>query len=285
MRTLRAATLRTALASAPSLPCRSCARERRRGSLQYGAARFVHSAIDIDLLKTFADQAVIAIENARQFEAEQASKRELQESLQYQTASAEVLSVISRSPNQLQPVLDAITQTAARLCRADYAHFRILRDGVYHVASSNNYDPLTLKRLTPIAPGPGSITGRVALEGKTVHLPDILTDATGDYTRQHGEVARTGLGVPLIKDHTTVGVIMLFRKTERPFTERQIALVNTFAEQALIAMENTRLFEAEQASKRELQESLEYQAATSDVLSVISRSPNRLQPVLDTIVA
>src|SRR5262245_37771758 len=239
----------------------------------------------VSLLQTFADQAVIAIENTRLFEAEQARARELQESLQYQTASAEVLSVISRSPNQLQPVLDAITQTAARLCQADYAHFRLLRDGAYHVASSNNYDPETLKRLTPIAPGPGSITGRVALECKTVHLPDILTDATGNYSRQHGEVARTGLGVPLVKDQTTVGVIMLFRKTVRPFTERQIALVNTFAEQALIAMENTRLFEAEQASKRELQESLEYQTATSVVLSVISRSPSRLQPVLDTIVA
>src|SRR5262249_17171194 len=238
----------------------------------------------VDLLKTFADQAVIAIENARQFEAEQVSKRELQESLQYQTASAEVLSVISRSPNQLQPVLDAITQTAARLCQADYAQFRILRDGVYHVASSNNYDPLTLKRLTPIAPGPGSITGRVALECKTVHLPDILTDATGDYTRQHGEAARTGLGVPLVKDQTTVGVIMLFRKTVRPFSERQIALVNTFAEQALIAMENTRLFEEVQARTRELAASLEQQTATSEVLSVISSSPGELAPVFEALL-
>src|SRR5215813_8863334 len=242
------------------------------------------SGRQVDLLKTFADQAVIAIENARQFAAEQASKRELQESLQYQTASAEVLSVISRSPNQLQPVLDAITQTAARLCQADYSHFRLLRDGAYHVASSNNYDPLTLKRLTPIAPGPGSITGRVALECKTVHLPDIMADATGDYTRQHGEVARTALGVPLLKDQTAVGVIMLFRKTAHPFTERQIALVNTFAEQALIAMENTRLFEEVQARTRELTESLQQQTATADVLKVISRSAFDLRSVLQTLV-
>jgi hypothetical protein len=148
---------------------------------------------------------VIAIENARLFEAEQASKRELQESLQFQTATAEVLSVISRSPNQLHPVLDAITLTAARLCQADYAHFRLLRDGAYHVASSNNYDPVTLQRLAPIPPGPGSITGRVALERKTVHLPDILADATGDYSRRYGEVARTGLGVPFI-DRRTIHV-------------------------------------------------------------------------------
>jgi GAF domain-containing protein len=239
----------------------------------------------IALLATFADQAVIAIENTRLFEAEQASKRELQESLQYQTATAEVLSVISRSPSQLQPVLDAITQTVARLCQADYAHFRLLRDGAYHVASSNNYDPLTLKRLTPIAPRPGSITGRVALECKTVHLPGILTDATGDYSRQYGEIARTGLGVPLMKDGTAVGVIMLFRKTVRPFTERQIALINTFAEQALIAMENTRLFEDVQARTKELQTSLDRQTATAEVLGVISRSPSQTQPVFDAIVA
>jgi K+-sensing histidine kinase KdpD len=237
----------------------------------------------VELLKTFADQAVIAIENARLFEAEQARKRELQESLQFQTATAEVLSVISRSPNQLLPVLDAITLTAARLCQADYAHFRLLRDGAYHVASSSNYDPVTLQRLAPIPPGPGSITGRVALERKTVHLPDILVDATGDYSRRYEEVARTGLGVPLLKDQTVVGVIMLFRKTVRSFTERQIALVNTFAEQALIAMENSRLFEEVQARTRELTEALEQQTATADVLKVISRSTLDLQRLMRSL--
>ena len=245
----------------------------------------------IELMATFADQAVIAIENTRLFEEVQVRQRDLEarsaelaESLEYQTATAEVLSVISSSPNELQPVLDAITQTAARLCQADYAHFRLLRDAAYHVMSATNYDPLTLTRLTPIAPGAGSITGRVAIECKTIHLPDILADATGDYSRQYGEVARTGLGVPLVKDKTAVGVIMLFRKAVHPFTERQIALVNTFAEQALIAMENTRLFEEVQARTRELTEALEQQTATSEVLSVISSSPGELEPVFQAML-
>jgi GAF domain-containing protein len=260
-----------------------------RGNEVIGAIVLFNSIVkpftqeQIALVGTFANQALIAIENARLFEAEQASKRELQESLQYQTATAEVLSVISRFPNQLQPVLDAITQTAARLCQADYAHFRLLRDGAYHVVSSNDYDPVTLKRLTPIAPGPGSIAGRVALEGKTIHLPDILAEATGDYTRRHGEVARTGLGVPLLKDQTVVGVIMLFRKAVHPFTERQIALVNTFAEQALIAMENTRLFEEVQARNTDLRVALEQQTATSELLKVIGQSTFDLQPVFETL--
>jgi two-component system, NtrC family, sensor kinase len=144
----------------------------------------------VELLRTFADQAVIAIENARLFEAEQASKRELQESLQFQTATAEVLSVISRSPNQLHPVLDAITLTAARLCQADYAHFRLLRDGAYHVASSNNYDPVTLQRLAPLPPGPGSITGRVALERKTSQMPRETTPAVTERSREPGSAYR-----------------------------------------------------------------------------------------------
>ena len=239
---------------------------------------------EIALIKTFADQAVIAIENARLFEAEQASKRELQESLEYQTATAEVLSVISKSPHALQPVLDTIIETAARLCEADYARFRLLRDGAYHVVARLSHDPDPPERHIPLRPGHDSIVGRVALERTTIHIPDVRADpAGGAYALNRRLAARTVLGVPLLKHGNVVGIIVLFRDIPQAFSERQIGLLETFANQATIAIENTRLFEAEQASKRELQESLEYQTAISEVLSIISRSPSELQPVMDAI--
>src|SRR5215831_7104197 len=240
----------------------------------------------IELATTFADQAVIAIENARLFEAEQASKRELQESLEYQTATAEVLSVISKSPHALQPVLDTIIQTAARLCQADYARFRLLRDGAYHVVARLSHDPDPPERHIPLRPGHEPIVGRVALERTTIHIPDVRADpAGGAYALNRRLAARTVLGVPLLKQGNVVGIIVLFRDIPQAFSERQIGMLETFANQATIAIENTRLFEAEQASKRELQESLEYQTAISEVLSIISRSPSELQPVMDAIAS
>src|SRR5262249_4485485 len=136
----------------------------------------------------------------------------------------------------------------------------------------------------PLPVGRGSVTGRVALERRTVHVADLRDDP--DYTLHVTLLrgVRSELGVPLLRDGEVIGVIILGRTEVRPFTERQIELVETFADQAVIAIENTRLFEAEQASKRELQESLEYQTATSEVLGVISRSPSQLQPVVETIV-
>jgi GAF domain-containing protein len=237
----------------------------------------------ITLLRTFADQAVIAIENTRLFEAEQASKRELQESLEFQTAIGEVLHVISRSPSNLQPVLDAIVKTAVRLCQADFAHFRLLRDGVYHLLATTAYEGARAKfgRDNPIIADRGSVTGRVALEQRTVHVPDIRTDP--EHTYAPALNLRTALGVPLLRDGVAIGVIVLFKRLVKPFTQKQIALVGTFANQALIAIENTRLFEEVQARTRELTESLTYQTATSEVLNVISRSKFDLQPVLDTI--
>jgi signal transduction histidine kinase len=249
----------------------------------------------IELLKTFADQAVIAIENTRLFEAEQASKRELQartrelqESLEYQTATSEVLSVISRSPNDLQPVLDAIVATAHRLCQAEYTLFSKREDdGLYHIKASVSADPGFVEwvRAHPIATGEGSMVGLVAAGKETTHFPDCLAEPRfTDLERQQQSKARTMLGVPLLRENEVIGVIFLARTVVQPFTDRQIALVTTFADQAVIAIENTRLFEAEQASKRELTEALEQQTATADVLKVISRSALDLQRVLDALV-
>src|SRR5262245_21602288 len=249
----------------------------------------------IGLLQTFADQAVIAIENTRLFEAEQTRSRELTqrtreltETLEYQTATSEVLSVISRSPSDLQPVLDTIVGTAVRLCQADVADFRLLRDGLYHIAATTANETARVRTLreNPIAPGRGSAAGRAALERRTVHVPDIQADPEYNYAPGPNFPAmRAILAVPLLRDGEAVGVIVLFNSIAKPFTQKQIALVSTFANQALIAIENTRLFEEVQARNAELRSALEQQTATSDILRVIGSSPTSIQPVFDSIAA
>jgi two-component system, NtrC family, sensor kinase len=198
-----------------------------------------------------------------------------------------VLGVISRSPNALQPVLDAMLQTAGRLCEAEYALFFRLQGGKYHVAGSNNAVTDLVKHLSdhPINLDQDSLVGRTALERRTVHLPDCLADPA--YTRRDEQSIgnyRSMLGVPLIRDDVAIGVITLMRNIVEPFTETQIKLVTTFADQALIAIENTRLFEEVKARTRELTESLEQQTATSEVLSVISSSPGELTPVFNVLL-
>jgi len=241
----------------------------------------------IELVRTFADQAVIAMENARLLGELQARTRDLEESLEYQTATSDVLNVISRSTADVQPVLDTVMETAARLCGADSGSLRIREGEVYRAASTTQAtEPefwAALRQRT-VVPGRDTVAGRVALEGKVVHVADILADP--DYAQPETVASgrRTMLGVPLLREGAVLGMISLARDRVQPYTERQIELVRTFADQAVIAMENARLLGELQARTRDLEESLEYQTATSDVLKVISRSTADVQPVLETLV-
>ncbi|WP_170775771.1 GAF domain-containing protein [Ruegeria lacuscaerulensis] len=244
----------------------------------------------IKLLETFADQATIAITNANLFREVKERTAEVELSLEYQTATSEVLDVISRSPNDLPPVLDAILEVSSRICDPEYAYFamRDPEDGLYRVVMSRNVSDAFLAFLSenPIAPEEGSCIGRTALHGKTVYIEDTRNDPsyTWKEAAQIGDYLTT-LGVPLVKDGLTLGVIVMAHRQVGAFNEKQINLLETFAAQALIAINNTRLFEEVQARTAEVEESLEYQKASSEVLEVISRSPDDLEPVLQSLLA
>jgi GAF domain-containing protein/anti-sigma regulatory factor (Ser/Thr protein kinase) len=241
----------------------------------------------VALLETFADQAVIALENTRLFEEVQARTRELQESLDYQTATSDVLGVISRSPSQLQPVVDEIVQTAKRLCSAERATMWRWLEGKFDLLAHTIIDPTLAKYLkdNPIPPDRTSLATRAVLERRTMDVPDVQADPElGSKDQVVLGRIRTLLAVPLLRKGEPIGALSLSKLEVEPFSDTQIALMETFADQAVIAIENARLFEAEQASKRELQESLEYQTAMSDVLGVIAASPTDIRPVLQTLV-
>ena len=241
----------------------------------------------VQLLQTFADQAVIAIENVRLFDEVQAKTRDLSESLQQQTATADVLKVISRSAFDLQTVLDALLTSACQLCEADIGTIRYEDGENYRLAATYGCKPEWIRHFSGYSakPDQSSVFGQTIIGGRTVHMPDVLADP--NYRRPEAQKLmgfRAALGVPLIREGHTFGVINLFRFAVGSFEPRQIEIVETFADQAVIAIENVRLFDEVQARTRDLTEALTYQTGSANILKVIASSPTDVAPVLQAIV-
>jgi GAF domain-containing protein len=245
----------------------------------------------IALLQTFADQAVIAVENVRLFKELEARNGDLTEALEQQTATAEILRVISSSPTDVQPIFDAIVRRASRLCGGEYAIVTRYDGKLLHLAAQHNPRPGTADetaRLFPQLPlRDASVLGRALFDASVIHFSDVETEELKPSVREAYRRIRLRavVAVPMVHEGRPIGVVSVSRGAPGPFSDRQIALLQTFADQAVIAIENVRLFTELQASNRELTTALDTQTATSDILRVISRSQTDVQPVFDTILA
>jgi PAS domain S-box-containing protein len=246
------------------------------------------AASQIDLVKTFADQAVIAIENAQLLGEVQERNRELTETLAQQTATSDILRVISSSPTDVQPVFDIIAERAARLCEADVGVVSRVDGSFLQLAAIHGVTREGVETVRQVFPMPldfEAVTARVYRDRAVVHVQDVMADPT--YAMKSEAVAggwRGGLGAPMLRDGQVIGVIFVGRSIPGPFSEQRIELLRTFADQAVIAIENVRLFNELEVRNRALTETLEQQTATSEILRVISSSPTDVQPVFDTIV-
>jgi two-component system, NtrC family, sensor kinase len=242
---------------------------------------------EVALLKTFADQAVIAIENVRLFTELQEKNRALSESLEQQTATGEILRVISSSPTDLGPVFQSVAEAAARLLQADNAQIFRVEGSVLRIAASHGtLRAFNSDELPPISRG--LVTGRAIIDRRTIHVHDLLADVETEYPEarelQRRAGHRTTLVTPMLRQGVSIGAISILRREVRSFTDKEIRLIETFADQAVIAIENVRLFTELETRNRDLTDALDRQTATAEILRVISQSPTDVQPVFDAIV-